>query len=109
MYNNRFCLVDSGIINKRLQMSNTNTNTVSTELDLDRDVPEVSYLDSLLTTGFNGEDKVCNYSGLPSVSSYAEKEDMPGFEGTWDGLDALGWDVDVDENGPFISSSMELV
>lgn len=53
-------------------MTNNNTNFVSTELDLDRDVPngpieeEQSYVDSLLTTGF---------------------------------------DVDVDENGPFITAT----
>ena len=61
------------------------------EIDLDRDVPdgpveEPSYLDSLMTTGFdvdvdeNGpfithsldeaDDGICHYSGLPSVTSY---------------------------------------
>lgn len=54
-------------------MKNNNIEFVSTEIDLDRDVP----------------------SG-PNDEQPDEPVDMPGFEGTWKGLDGLDFDSFLD-------------
>jgi len=54
-------------------MKNNNIEFVSTEIDLDRDVP----------------------SG-PNDEQPDEPADMPGFEGTWKGLDGLWTDSHFD-------------
>ena len=77
MYNNRFLRLDSNITNKRLLMTNLNNDFVSTEVDLDRDVP--------------GDEAFFAHNNM--------------FDPSEEDLITGNFDVDVDEDGPFVTSS----